>query len=147
MFVCFHIVLVCLSFCLSVCLSACLCISPLSVCLSACLCVSLPACLIPVCASACLSVFRSACLCVSLPACIIYYKDKIPKFRNKYSQKSNIGASVPISTFMRLWAIYIFPQSVCLFCWRKYVDRSWDYIQIAHRHMNVEIGLRPRYSP
>ncbi len=47
-------------------------------------------------------------------------KDKIPKFR--------IGVSVPISTFMRLWVIYIFPRSVCLICWRKYVDRSWDYI-------------------
>jgi hypothetical protein len=22
----------------------------------------------------------------------------------------------------------VFPPSVCLFCWRKYVDRSWDYI-------------------
>ncbi len=23
---------------------------------------------------------------------------------------------------------YIFPRSVSLFCWRKYVDRSWDYV-------------------
>ncbi len=61
-------------------------------------------------------------------------KDKIPKFRNKYSQKRNIGVSVPVSTFMRLWAIYIFPRSICLFCWRKYVDRSWDYINRSQTH-------------
>jgi hypothetical protein len=61
-------------------------------------------------------------------------KDKIPKFRNKYSQKRNIGVSVPISTFMRLWVIYIFPQLVCLFCWRKYVDRSWEYINRSQTH-------------
>ncbi len=62
---------------------------------------------------------------------IIHCKDKIPKFQNKYSQKRSIGVSVPISTFIRLWAIYIFPRSVCLFCWRKYVDRSWDYINLS----------------
>ncbi len=61
-------------------------------------------------------------------------KDKIPKFRNKYFQKRNIGVSVPISTFMCLGVMYISPQSVCLFCWRKYVDRSWDYINRSQTH-------------
>jgi hypothetical protein len=61
-------------------------------------------------------------------------KDKIPKFLNKYSQKRNIGGSVPISTFMCLWEIYISPRSVCLLCWRKYVDRSCDYINRSQTH-------------
>ncbi len=64
----------------------------------------------------------------------VHCKDKIPKFRNKYSQKRNIGVSVPISTFMCLWAIYIFPRWVFLFCWRKYVDRSWEDINRSQTH-------------
>jgi hypothetical protein len=34
----------------------------------------------------------------------------MPKIWHKYSQKRNIGALVPISTFMCLWVNYIFPR-------------------------------------
>ncbi len=65
---------------------------------------------------------------------ILHCKDKMSKIWNKYSQKRNIGASVPISTFMCLWANNIFPRWVCLFCWRKYVDWSWEYINRPKTH-------------
>ncbi len=39
-----------------------------------------------------------------------------------------------ISAFMCLWAISIFPPSICLFCFRKYVDQSWEYINRSQTH-------------
>ncbi len=65
---------------------------------------------------------------------LLHCKDKMPKIWTKYYQKRNIGVSVPFSTFMCLWANYIFPQWVCLFCRRKYVDRSWEYINRSQTH-------------
>jgi hypothetical protein len=61
-------------------------------------------------------------------------KEPIPKIENKYSQKRNCVATVPVSTFMCLWAIYIFPRLICLFGCRKYVDRSSEYINRSQTH-------------
>ncbi len=69
----------------------------------------------------------------------LHCKEPIPNIRNKCSKKRDCAATVPISTFICLWAIYIFSWSICLFCWRKYVDRSWEYI-FVQRQMNVELG-------
>ncbi len=79
----------------------------------------------------------------------LHYKDTIPKIQNKYSQKRNSEASVPISTFMCLWAIYIFP-TVSLPTCIMLQENMWTNpgnILIPHRHMIVKIGTeRPHNS-
>jgi hypothetical protein len=40
----------------------------------------------------------------------------VTKIQFMYSQKWNSAPSFLIPTFMHLWAIYIFPGSVCLYC-------------------------------
>ena len=68
-------------------------------------------------------------------------KDTIPKILNKYSQKWNCMASFPIPTFMSLWAIYIFPGSVCLFGCSKIYRPIMRYVNRSQiQYMNVEIG-------
>jgi hypothetical protein len=64
----------------------------------------------------------------------------IPKIQNKYYQKRNCVASVPISICM--WAIYIFSKSVCLYCYRKICGQILGIYKSlrGHRHMNVKTG-------
>ncbi len=61
--------------------------------------------------------------------------------------EKELGGHSPNFHIMCLWVIYILPPLVCLFCCGKYVDRSWEYIEIAHRHMNVKIGTEAAQFP
>ncbi len=55
------------------------------------------------------------------------------KIRFIYFQKWNCAASFPISTFMYLWAIYIFLRSVHIFCCKVGEPSVWIY-----KSLNVE---------
>ncbi len=66
-------------------------------------------------------------------------KTKYRNFETNIPRIGIFGSQSQISTFMRLWVIYIFLWSACLFCWRKYVDRSWVYIHV-NRSQTHECG-------
>ncbi len=65
---------------------------------------------------------------------VLHCKDKMPKIWNKYSQKRNTG---PQSQFLHSCIcerIIYSHDGYAFFCWRKYVDRSWDYINRSQTH-------------
>ncbi len=49
-------------------------------------------------------------------------------------QEKDLPCHSPNSTFTCLWAIYIFPRSIRLFCCRKDVDQSWKFINRSQSH-------------
>jgi hypothetical protein len=73
-------------------------------------------------------------------------KDTILKIWNKYSQKSNCAATVPIPTFMFLRAIYTFSWSVCRFCSRKTGGPNAAIYRSLTDTWMWKLGRRPRNS-
>ncbi len=59
-------------------------------------------------------------------------QDTLPIIRNNYSQHYSIH-------YFCMPFIY-FPDLSAYSAAEKQVDRTWKYIYLAHRHMNVEIG-------
>ncbi len=63
------------------------------------------------------------------------------KIRFTYSQKWNWAASFPISIFMYLWEIYIFPRSVHTMLLQQNIGiQILGIHKIAHRYMNAGTG-------
>ncbi len=69
-------------------------------------------------------------------------KNQYRKYKQIF-QKRNCAATAPISTFMCLWAIYIFPPSICLFCCRKYCEPILGIHKSLTDTWMWNLGLRP----
>ncbi len=92
---------------------------------------------------------RRRCIITPLhlfPPMKLHCKDTIPKIWNKYFQKRNCAATVPISTFVCVGTIYIFPKSVCLFCCMKICGPILGIYKSLTDPWMWKLGMRPRNS-
>ncbi len=73
----------------------------------------------------------------------------VTKIQFIHSQKWNCSASFLVSTFMYLWAVYVFPGSVCLFGCNKIgrpilgiytsLTDTWTWMETEHYNSVLEI--------
>jgi hypothetical protein len=73
------------------------------------------------------------CSCITRGLYYCTAKNQCRKFETNIPRK---GIALPQSQFLHLclWAIYIFPRSICLFFCRKYVDQSLENINRSKTH-------------
>ncbi len=83
---------------------------------------------------------------LSLFSLSLHCQDTIPKIWDRYSLKRNCAASVLVPTFMCLWANYIFPPSVCLFCCSKIGGPIVGIYKSLTDTWMWKLWLRPRSS-
>ncbi len=74
-----------------------------------------------------------------LPMRMCPAKKQYRKFETNFPRKG-------ISTFMCLWAIYIFPRLICLFCCRKIGVQNLEIYKSRTDTWMWKWGLRPRNS-
>ncbi len=74
----------------------------------------------------------------------LFFSETRPHNTENSKHTSICAATVPIPIFMFLWAICIFPRSVCLFCCRKISGPIVGIYRSLTDTCMWKLGLRPR---